>query len=327
MDKWNEICFLIKKHSIENSKEAFFQNEIVNIFEKLGWSRFRKEIETEITFQVGSKDNIRLDILISFEGEKLFCIELKRATDPGNEKAIGQLTSYMLQERMKYGIFIGANIKLFYDTPNDRNKPVKIIEIEFSENNEEGRKLIEIIKKDTFDEQRLIEYCNEKLLNIEDAKTKTEIIDYLTSQQGNKDILQLIFQDLKTKYSPKIIDEIENDIYIKILNKATLPIIENSHYNSKKDIVLKHFSSIKNNGEPKIGEFVRQTFSELVNEKLIGINEVEKLQRKDYSKQTFGIQYPFLSKELKEKYWKNYRVEINNMKYFVCSELRVEKGG
>jgi hypothetical protein len=47
MDKWNEICFLIKKHSKENSKEAFFQSEVVNIFEKLGWSRYRNEIETE----------------------------------------------------------------------------------------------------------------------------------------------------------------------------------------------------------------------------------------------------------------------------------------
>lgn len=225
----------------------------------------------------------------------------------------------MLQERMKYGIFIGANIKLFYDIPNDRNKPIKIIEIEFSENNDEGHKLIEILKKDTFDEQMLIEYCNEKLLNIEDAKTKTEIIDYLTSPEGNKDILQLIYQDLKTKYSPKIIDELENDIYIKIGNKAILPIIENTYDSSKKDIV-KDFSSTKNNGEPKIGEFVRQTFRELVNEKIIGTDEVEKLQRKDYSKQTFDIQYPFLSKELKEKYWKNYKIEINNIKYFVCSE-------
>lgn len=317
MDKWNEICFLINKHSKENSKENFFQNEVVNIFEKLGWSRFRREIETEITFQIGSKENIRLDILISFEGEKLFCIELKRASDPGNEKAIGQLTSYMLQERMKYGIFIGANIKLFFDTPNDRNKPIKIIEIEFSENNEEGLKLIEIIKKDTFDEQRLIEYCNEKLLNIEDAKTKTEIIDYLTSQQGNKDILQLICQDLKTKYSPNIIDDLENDIYIRIGNKAILPLLDNT---SKKEIVIKDTASIKNNGVLTIGKFVRETFSDLVNEKLIGIDEVEKLQRKDYSKLNFDIQYPFLSKELKEKYWKNYSIKINNINYFVCSE-------
>jgi hypothetical protein len=85
-------------------------------------------------------------------------------------------------------------------------------------------------------------------------------------------------------------------------------------------MAFKDFSSIKSNGELTIGKFVRQTFRELVNDKLIGNDEVEKLQRKDYSKQTFGIQYPFLSKELKEKYWKNYMVEINNIKYFVCSE-------
>ena len=40
MNRWNEICFLIKKHSKENSKEAFFQNEVVNIFEKLGLEKY-----------------------------------------------------------------------------------------------------------------------------------------------------------------------------------------------------------------------------------------------------------------------------------------------
>ena len=81
MDKWNEICFLIKKHSQENSKEAFFQNEVVNIFEKLGWSRYRDEIETEKSFPIGANNRLRLDILISLEGEKLFAVELKRATN------------------------------------------------------------------------------------------------------------------------------------------------------------------------------------------------------------------------------------------------------
>lgn len=319
MDKWNEICFLINKHSKENSKEAFFQNEVVNIFEKLGWSRFRKEIETEKTFIIGT-NKPRLDILISLEGEKLLAIELKRATNPGSESVSEQLISYMLTEKMKFGLFIGSNIQLFFDTPKDKKKPIKLIEIEFSENNEEGLKLIEILKKESFDEEKLIEYCNEKLLEIEDAKTKTEIINYLTSPQGNKYILQLIYQDLKTKYSPKIVDELINDIYIKIGNKSSLPIVENTYNASKKDIVLKNFSSMKKvNGELSIGKFVRQTFRELVNNNFISNDEVEKLLKQDYSKQTFHINLPFLSKSPHFRYYKD-SININNVNYFICSQ-------
>lgn len=319
MDKWNEICFLINKHSKENSKEAFFQNEVVNIFEKLGWSRFRKEIDIEKTIIIGSKET-RIDILISLDSEKLFVFELKRANNPGNENVARQLISYMLNLRMEFGFFIGSNIQLFYDTPYDKKNPIKLIEIEFTENNEEGLKLIELLKKESFDKEKLIEYCNEKLLNIEEAKTKTEIINYLTSLQGNKDILQLIYQDLKTKYNPKIIDELENDIYIKIGNKSTLTTIENTYITSEKDIVLKDFPSMKKvNGELSIGKFVRQTFRELVIDNFIGSDEVEKLLRQDYSKQTFHINLPFLSLSPHFRYYKD-SIKINNVNYFICSQ-------
>jgi hypothetical protein len=216
MDKWNEICFLINKHSKENSKEAFFQNEVVNIFEKLGWSRYRNEIETEKSLPIGANNRLRLDILISLEKEKLFVVELKRATNQGSERISQQLVSYMLQLKMKFGLFIGENIQLFYDDPNDNRHPLKLIEIEFSYDNEEGFELIEILKRDTFDEHKLIDYCNKKLKEMEDNKTLNELIDFLTSTQGNEYVLQLISNDLKEKHSSKIIEELYSKISIDI---------------------------------------------------------------------------------------------------------------
>lgn len=205
MDKWNEICFLIKKHSHENSKEAFFQNEVVNIFEKLGWSRYRNEIDTYKKLPIGANNSLILDILISLDDKKLFAVELKRATNQGSERVSQQLFSYMLQLKMKFGLFIGENIQLFYDDPNDNKHPIKLIEIEFTENNEEGFKLIEIIKRSTFDEEKLIEYCNEKLKEIEETKTINQLINFFTSTQGNEYVLQLVWNDLKDKHSLKLL--------------------------------------------------------------------------------------------------------------------------
>lgn len=42
-DKWKEICYLIRRH--DGSKEDKLQLGIVNVFEKLGWTRFNGEIE------------------------------------------------------------------------------------------------------------------------------------------------------------------------------------------------------------------------------------------------------------------------------------------
>lgn len=215
MNRWNEICFLIKKHSKENSKEAFFQNEVVNIFEKLGWSRYKNEIETEKNVPIGATNKLRLDILIRLDEKKLFVVELKKPTNQGNERISQQLISYMLQLKMKFGLFIGENIQLFYDVPKDDKHPIKLIEIEFSENNEDGYKLIELLKRDTFDEQKLLEYCEEKLIEIEDNKTLNELTDFIISSQGNAYVLQLISKDLKEKYSLKIVDKIISQINIK----------------------------------------------------------------------------------------------------------------
>jgi hypothetical protein len=230
MDKWNEICFLIKKHSQENSKEAFFQNEVVNIFEKLGWSRYRTEIETEKSFPIGANNRLRLDILISLDGEKLFAVELKRATNQGSERVAQQLVSYMLQLKMKFGFFIGENIQVFYDDPNDNKHPIKLIEIEFTENNKEGLQLIEIIKRDTFDEHNLIDYCNQKLKEIEENKSLDDLIDFFTSTQGNEYVLKLISDDLKDKHSPKIIEQLKSKISIEISSKSSYCKTENLDY-------------------------------------------------------------------------------------------------
>lgn len=235
MNRWNEICFLIKKHSKENSKEAFFQNEVVNIFEKLGWSRYKNEIETEKNVPIGATNKLRLDILIRLDEKKLFVVELKKPTNQGSERISQQLISYMLQLKMKFGLFIGENIQFFYDDPNDDKHPIKLSEIEFSENNEEGYKLIELLKRDTFDEQKLLEYCKEKLIEIENSKTLNELTDFIISSQGNEYILQLISKDLKQKYSSKIIDKIISQINVKtninrneIENKFQTKVIPNS---------------------------------------------------------------------------------------------------
>jgi hypothetical protein len=59
MELWNEICFLINEHLKRNSSERDFQIETENLFEKLGWSRFRGEVISQETIHIGAA-NIRL---------------------------------------------------------------------------------------------------------------------------------------------------------------------------------------------------------------------------------------------------------------------------
>jgi hypothetical protein len=324
MDKWNEICFLIKEHSKQNSKEAFFQNEVVNIFEKLGWSRYRNEIEIEKSIPIGANNRLRLDILISLEEQRLLVVELKKPTNQGSQRISQQLVSYMLQLKMKFGLFIGENIQLFYDDPNDNKNPLKLIEIEFLYDNEEGFKLIELLKRDTFDELKLIEYCKLKLKEIEENKTQNELIDFLTSTQGNEYILQIISKDLREKYSSKIIDELKN--------KISIDIKSNKYIEPNRDIpCLKISNSAKSTSINltkegiKIGEFVQNNMRKIFEQNLLTKEEILKLQNKEYSKKVFNINYEVLrakNLDIQDKNGNNryYTKEIFCGNYYLTSQ-------
>jgi transcription elongation GreA/GreB family factor len=72
----------------------------------------------------------------------------------------------------------------------------------------------------------------------------------------------------------------------------------------------------------RIGAYVRDTLPQVIS--AIDRYELARLQRFDYSKETFDIQYPFLRKKLVnetkiKRYWKT-PVRIHGDDYFVCSE-------
>jgi hypothetical protein len=75
----------------------------------------------------------------------------------------------------------------------------------------------------------------------------------------------------------------------------------------------------------KIGKLVRSTLTKMFRDNEVTPEEVKLMQTEEYSKKTFGIQFPLLQKksinsnEKPPRYWGG-AVEINGDKYFICSE-------
>lgn len=94
---------------------------------------------------------------------------------------------------------------------------------------------------------------------------------------------------------------------------------------NKKKSANQKFKNLNNSiGKQPIGKYVRSTFTQLIEENKIDDNEVKQLQRHEYSKNTFDIQFPFLAKEgskfyEKVRYWKN-PFYINGEMFYVCSQ-------
>ncbi|MDR1630719.1 MAG: hypothetical protein LBS36_10995 [Oscillospiraceae bacterium] len=77
--------------------------------------------------------------------------------------------------------------------------------------------------------------------------------------------------------------------------------------------------------EMKIGAIVRNTFSRMLEDGKASEHEISLMQTKEYSKETFDIQYPLLVKAEKTdgssppRYYSS-SIKINNENYFLCSE-------
>ncbi|MDU6522290.1 hypothetical protein [Clostridium sp.] len=77
--------------------------------------------------------------------------------------------------------------------------------------------------------------------------------------------------------------------------------------------------------EIKVGKFVRETLTYLLENNKVDKSEIEKLKDKVYSKQVFNINYPLLvdvkdkNKVDLDRYWKDI-ITSNNGKYYICSQ-------
>lgn len=125
--------------------------------------------------------------------------------------------------------------------------------------------------------------------------------------------------ELNKKEITKELREINNDSVIDLLpEKRRYLKIENPINDLEETNVINELPS-----EMKIGQYVQKTFVEIIPK--IDRRELENLQRHDYSKAVFDLQYPFLRKVLKSdhqkpiRYWKT-PVRILGELYFMCSE-------
>ena len=168
-----------------------------------------------------------------------------------------------------------------------------------------------------------------KYLN-NDTIISVKIVDYHPQKMEIVDGVQNIYSK-----SPLANSLLRNFIGDKVKIGDTnnyLEILEISKPKSENDIGLKELSNVapnqrvfENNSNNKlpIGKYVRKTFNEVI--KAIDREELVRLRRLDYSKETFGITYPLLKKALISdikspiRYWKD-PVKILGESFYVCSE-------
>ena len=214
-DIWNDLCFRINQNN-QNIPERDFQIIAESLFEKLGWSSYRHEIITQKAIPVGASGITKPDIIISDNEKKLFVVELKKPSISISGRNSEQLFSYMRLLKLKFGLLLGETLQAYYEVSDDYESPIKIVELHFISDSEDGINFIKLLSKDEYSQDNIDNYCKQKIeLNAENEKSQ-QFINELCTENGKKIIIDLLKEKLSTKYTEEVIVSIINSIQINI---------------------------------------------------------------------------------------------------------------
>lgn len=297
MERWNRICRSVLKHKDKNSKEDIFQTEMEYIFEYvLGWSD--DEIVPQKRNKVFSANAYIPDIIIENNNNNLIVVELKRP-NISIETHREQLFHYMRLKYSQVGLLIGDKLQVFCEIPINSNPPKLILDIDFFKDNPEGVTFIKLFSKDSFNIKSIENFAQKKIDEIEEKKIKIEIIDFLSSSEGNQYILNIVLKNLIEKYSLKIIEELESDIsdLLNPQNKSSISnaiTIQTLVTNSKPIVTNKVLPKKRTENGLLIGKFVQFSFRKAFQLGLISESEINDLQKPEYSKRIFNSNFEIL---------------------------------
>lgn len=233
MEKWNELCFILSESIPSNASEQVFELKVIQAFEKLGWSHFRREISVRENIQLGASNRITPDIIIKSDDTNLFVIEVKNpSVDLKNPNYQNQLSSYMRMLRLNFGILIGNEIKIFVEGSLVGSNQSELLErIPFEKDNQKGLNFINLFQKETFSYDNIEKYIQNKIETIKENQTienlkneikKREYSEFLKKELKNKllrenseSLVAKVLEDFKIKVYDSTQTEIQRTIYVQ----------------------------------------------------------------------------------------------------------------
>lgn len=196
-DTWNEICYELGSCLLNNALEKKYEEAVVHSLKFLGWKETKGEISTQYAIQVGHEKKYA-DIVALQDGIEQFVIEIKRPGHILQSEDEKQLFSYMrlLKHQVPIGIYVGDDIRIYYDDISTLQYPECVCSIEIIENNPSGIKFVELFSRNNFCMQNLLEFCRKQKNRLDEQRQiQVEAQKILSDEKG------AIFKELlKEKY-------------------------------------------------------------------------------------------------------------------------------
>ena len=105
-------------------------------------------------------------------------VELKKPTHKQRSKDRRQITTYMKLVDCRFGLYFGEKLELFYlDYEPEKRISKSVLSVDFVKNDKNGKRLIDLLKYDTYDRNRLRTFCEDQLI-------LDEVCKYWCSEEG-----------------------------------------------------------------------------------------------------------------------------------------------
>lgn len=216
LEKWNFLIEYYNKN--QTAPEKIIQQDWENLFAEIfGYSKLLKEVDAHRTMQIGATSRVIPDIIIrsNQENRDLFVVELKQHTIlTGYE----QLFSYLKLLKVDIGILICNKLYIYdYDTDKDDDNQ-SFLEIEFTKDNPDGIKFVELFSKGSFNRQNVKDF-------IQKRKKEKDNIHAIQQKVTAEFVRQILQEQLAVTYSQTEIEQALKEIVITVGKKVAVPVI------------------------------------------------------------------------------------------------------
>lgn len=337
MKNWNKIVDLVEKYRFDKEEkiQLLWEDTVFGTILDYGENR----VQSQVPLKMGSTSK-EMDIVIKNGVTYEIVIELKRNNFMLMRDGESQLFSYLNQlKNVKIGILVCDKLYVYFynASQTDEENKRKRLEIPFEKDSELGVKFVKVFCKENFGVQNVIEFVEKNLKN-ENA------ISEIRADLQKLSILEIVKEHYAQKYSTEEIEcaleGLNFDFTISansVENKSVVNLQQTSAKNSHvgKTVTIKghEFDLYMNDdaGDKIFQDFVRRTLQKLFEYRLMPDMEIKRLQDRDYSNRTFGLNYALLEKEHrncfdntgKSRYWTSPGSKIAG--FYVCSQWWKEK--
>jgi len=236
MNNWQKLCTQVTPLIRGNVSEDIYHSSFISCLKTIfNWDDIN--IENKFPVRMGSTSR-EADIILKGRDFNIV-IEMKKpgiTLDNEHEK---QLFSYMRVLGYKYGLLVGNKIKLFFDYDRDKrpDEIEEIVSLDFNANNEEGKKLGELLDSTVCSDNKLKEYSKNKIENSQ----KLKLIKQLKNDfEANN------FQKIKEIVKAGLLqDGYDDDVINAILEEIKINFITSDNYHFNK--IHKNIKTLNNN--------------------------------------------------------------------------------